>query len=143
VNHLRAVIVASLCAALVSCGSDATGVPNDSTFVETHRAIVSGSVEGQVHQPLEGVDVVVQFDGGSRIDAPTTRTDGAGEFLLVLALYNDRSVASDSVAATVYAIARYDDGTVQAASHKRVMIHFNPVAADPPTTTVLFSLPVL
>lgn len=133
--------LAGVCVALLSCVHESTGLDTGSDLVETHRAILSGSVEGSVGQPLENVEVIVDFGDGSQLPRPTTRTDGAGEFLFVLAMYNGDTTAVDSAAATVYAIAR-TRAIVDAVAHQEVVIHFVPVHQEPSTTTVRFALPV-
>src|SRR4051812_28030580 len=117
-RQTRSIIaLAALGIAMASCTSDVSA-PSDDSLVETHRAILNGVVEGEHQVPLEGVEVVVQFDDASGFPAPTQRTDGAGEFEFVLALYNSDNPAADSSAATVYAIARDGRGNVQAITHK-------------------------
>jgi hypothetical protein len=138
---LRLLIVAVTCTGSLSCGDNATGPGDNSGLVETHRAILDGRVEGNANEPLEKIEVIVDFEGESLTD-PTTLTDGAGEFEFVLALYNAQGTGPDSVRATVYAIARTNSGTVEAITHQDVTIHFLPVAQDPPTTTVNFSLDI-
>jgi hypothetical protein len=140
--RLRLIAFAAVCSLVLACESDPTGMDTTSTFVETHRGILSGSVVGSVDQPLEDVEVVVRF-AGSDLPAPTTRTDGAGEFEFVLALYNAQGTGADSAKATVYAIARDSDGTVRAITHKLAMIQFRPVADSLPVTTLSFTLPIL
>src|SRR5687768_996805 len=128
-------------AAGIACGAP-TGLDdlNESSLVETHQAIVDGIVRGEVDQPLEGVDIVLRF-AGSSLPAPTTRTDGAGRFLLVLAIYNG-SAGPDSSAATVYAFARSSIHSTAAANHADVLVRFVPKGQDPPRASVSLKLPV-
>jgi hypothetical protein len=140
--RLRLIALIAVCSLVLACESDPTAVDTTSTFVETHRGILAGSVTGAVDQPLEDVEVVVRF-AGSDLPAPSTRTDGAGGFEFVLAMYNNQTAGADSAKATVYAIARNPDGTVYAITHKPAMIQFRPVADSLPTTTLSFSLPIL
>jgi len=131
---------------LAVAGGLACGVPtglgdlDDSALVETHQAIVEGVVRGQLDQPLEDVDIVLRF-AESTLPAPTTRTDGAGRFLLVLAIYNG-SQAPDSAAATVYAFARPSIHSTAAASHADVLVRFVPKGQAPLRASVSLKLPV-
>jgi len=135
-----ALVLATL--ALVSCTSDVVGPAADASLTETHRAILSGVVAGQHNAPLEGIEVVVQFQH-SHLPSPSERTDGAGGFEFVLAMYNSDNPAADSASAIVYAISRDEMGDVVAITHKRVMIRFQPVAKDPPVTNVELALPII
>lgn len=110
------------------------------SLVETHRAILDGIVRGSLDQPLQDVDIVLRIDG-SRFPPPTTRTDAAGRFFLVLAIYNG-SGAADSVAATVYAFAQPPAYSTNAADHVDVTVGFLPVTRAPPRTTVALQVPV-
>ena len=125
----------------LACGVP-TGLDNldGSSLVETHQAIVDGIVRGELDQPLEGVDIVLRLDG-STLPAPTTRTDGSGRFLLVLAIYNG-SAGPDSAAATVYAFARPSIHSASAANHADVLVRFVPKGQTPPRTSVSLKLPV-
>jgi hypothetical protein len=136
-------MVAAACAGLVACAPDITGTSDTTALVETHHAILDGSVRGKVGQPVEGVEIVVDFDGKSQMPKPSTRSDGAGDYLLVLAIYNGGSSPTDSARATVYAIARDRDGNVEAITHKRVLIRFQASPNDPAHTRLSFSLPIL
>lgn len=124
----------------------ACGVPtgpddvDDSSLVETHQAIVEGVVRGQADQPLEGVDIVLRL-AGSTLPAPTTRTDGSGRFLLVLAIYNG-STGPDSTVATVYAFARPEIHSTAAANHAEILVRFVPKGQVPIRTSVNLKLPV-
>ena len=112
----------------------------DSALVETHHAIVDGIVRGEADQPLEGVDIVLGI-AGSSLPAPTTRTDGAGQFVLVLAVYNGPA-GPDSAAATVYAFARPSVHSTSAASHADVLVRFTPKGQAASRTSVSLRLPV-
>lgn len=124
-------------ACTVPTGSDG---PEDSPLVETHQAVLDGVVRGNLDQPLEDVDIVLRF-AESSIPAPTTRTDGAGRFLLVLAIYNGPA-GPDSAAATVYAFARPPAHSATAATHADVLVRFVPVGQAPLRTSVNLKLPV-
>lgn len=113
---------------------------DESPLMETHQAIVDGVVRGELDQPLQGVDIVLRF-AGSALSSPTTRTDGAGKFLLVLAIYNG-STGPDSAAATVYAFARPPVHSTTAATHADVLVRFVPTGQAPVRTTVNLKLPV-
>ena len=133
-------------ALLAVAGGFACGTPtgladlDESSLVETHQAIVDGSVRGEVDQPLEGVDIVLRL-AGSTLPAPTARTDGSGRFLLVLAIYNGSS-GPDSAAATVYAFARPSVHSTSAANHADVLVRFLPKGQSPPRASVSLKLPV-
>lgn len=113
---------------------------DESSFVETHHAIVDGVVRGEADQPVEGVDIVLRV-AGSSLPAPSTRTDGAGKFILVLAIYNG-SGGPDSAAATVYAFARPEVHSTSAASHADVVVRFARKDQTAPRTSVSLKLPV-
>lgn len=113
---------------------------DDSWLTETHQAIVDGVVRGELGQPLEDVDIVLRF-AGSSLPAPSTRTNGAGEFVLVLAIYNG-SAGADSAAATVYAFARPEIHATAAASHADIVARFAPKGQPAPRTSVSLKLPV-
>ncbi len=112
-------------------------------LVETHRSIVEGTVLGSANQPLEDVEVVLRFAQSGGFPAPTMRTDGAGRFLFVLAMYNAPGVGADSAAATVYAFARAPFYSVTAADHVPVTVQFLPIAQTPPQLTVVIRLNTL
>lgn len=133
-----------LLAVLLPIGCEApTGLdelsPKES-LIETHRAIVDGTVRGSFGQPLEDVDVILKV-AGSSLPAPTARTDASGRFLLVLAIYNGAS-GPDSAAATIYAYARPPAYSTSAAGHADLTVRFLPVAQPPPRTSVELRLAV-
>lgn len=130
-----AVAVGQACT--ISTDSDGLGDP----LVETHHAIVDGVVRGELDQPLEGVDIVLRFPGSS-LPAPSTRTDGAGSFVLAVAIYNGPA-GPDSAAGTVYAFARPSVHSTSAASHVDVLVRFAPKNQAAPRTSVSLKLPVL
>jgi hypothetical protein len=138
-----AAFIAALAWGALACAGDVAAPDEPSRFVETHRAIVDGSVRGLHDIPLEGVDVVVDFGRESALPRPATTTDVAGEFLFVLAIFNGDTAGADSVTATVHAIARDARGGGQAVASKTVLIRFEPVRNDPPRTTVRFKLDAL
>lgn len=111
-----------------------------SALVETHHAIVDGVVRGEADQPLADVDIVLRL-AGSSLPAPTTRTDGAGSFVLVLAIYNGPA-GPDSAAATVYAFARPSVHSTSAATHADILVRFVPKSQAPARTSVALKLPV-
>ena len=113
---------------------------DQSALVETHHAIVDGVVRGEADQPLEDVDIVLRL-AGSSLPAPTTRTDGAGQFVLVLAIYNGPA-GPESAAATVYAFARPSVHSTSAANHVDVLVRFAPKNQAVPKTSVSLKLPV-
>lgn len=110
----------------------------DNELVETHQAIVDGVVRGELDAPLQNVDIVLRF-AGSRFPAPTTRTDAAGRFLLVLSIYNGSGPA-DSAAATVYAFAQPPFYSTSAAGHVDVLVRFLERKEEPPRTSVVLRL---
>jgi hypothetical protein len=117
-----------------------TGDLDGSGLTETHHAIVDGVVHGELGQPLENVDVVLRF-AESSLPAPSARTDGAGEFVLALAIYNG-SAGADSAAATVYAFARPEVHGTSAANHADIFVRFAPKGQEAPHTRVSLKLPV-
>ncbi|MGI8619599.1 MAG: hypothetical protein ACR2L6_11025 [Gemmatimonadaceae bacterium] len=129
-----------LLAALPGCDSPAGPGDLESSLVETHRAIVDGVVLGELNQPLHDVDIVLRI-AGSQLPSPRTRTDAAGRFLLVLAIYNGAGGA-DSTAATVYAFAQPPAYSTHAAAHADAMLRFLPVTVEPPRTSVTLRMPV-
>ena len=133
-----------LLAAFLPIGCEApTGLdelsPRES-LIETHRGIVDGVVRGSSGLPLENVELVLRISGSS-LPAPTTRTDGSGRFILVLAVYNGTGGA-DSAAATLYAYARPPAYSTPAAGHADLTVRFLPVSQDPPRTTAQIQLTV-
>ena len=126
-------------AAGLACTVSTDGL-EDSALVETHHAIVDGIVRGEADQPLADVDIVLGI-AGSALPAPTTRTDGGGQFVLVLAVYNGPA-GPDSAAATVYAFARPSVHATSAASHADVLVRFTPKGQAPARTSVSLKLPV-
>lgn len=134
-----------LLTALAPLGCEApTGLdelsPRES-LIETHRAVVDGIVRGNLDQPLRDVDIVLRI-AGSRLPSPTTRTDAAGRFTLVLAVYNG-TAGPDSAAATVYGFAQPPFYSTSTAGHADVLVRFLPVSLEPPRTTVELRLPAL
>ena len=138
----RALIIAfALAGAACQMPTELDGSGGGADFVETHRSILEGVVVGAFDQPLSDVRVLVQFPGSS-LPAPTTRTDGAGRFTFVLALYNHHGVGADSASAVVYAFAGAPRYTIEAASHTPVLVRFQPVTREPPRTWLSFVLPL-
>ncbi len=109
--------------------------------VETHRAIVEGVVLGELDTQLRDIDIVLRV-AGSRLPAPTTRTDASGRFLLVLAIYNGSGPA-DSVAATIYAFAQPPFYSTSAAGHVDTLVRFLERRQEPPRTSVVLRLAAL
>lgn len=132
--------MAALAVALGPACTVSTDGLGESALVETHHAIVDGVVRGEADQPLEDVDIVLRI-AGSSLPAATTRTDGAGSFVLALAIYNGPS-GPDSAAATVYAFARPSVHATAAASHADVLVRFAPKDQAAPRTSVSLKLPV-
>jgi len=138
----RAAAVA-ICAAALACAMPTETSFDTSDFEETHHAILDGVVRGSFNQPLEDVNITVVFAGeGPSFSPPSTRTDGAGQFLLVLAIYNGDKSANDSVNAVVHAVTTAPSYSVFVGDQEGVLIRFAPVTANPPRTSLAFSLPV-
>lgn len=137
---LRALAVPAVAAGLACTFSTGPDGLDEPMLVETHHAILDGVVRGEAGQPLGDVDIVLRI-AGSSLPAPSTRTDGAGSFLLVLAVYNGPA-GPDSAAATVYAFARPSVHSTSAASHADVVVRFTPKGQAPARTSVSLKLPV-
>lgn len=132
----------AICVAALACAMP-TETSFDPGLEETHHAILDGTVRGSFNQPLEDVTITVVFAGDEpSFSRPSTRTDGAGQFLLVLAIFNGDKSANDSVNAVVHAVTTAPSYSVFVGDQESVLIRFAPVTTNPPRTSLAFSLPV-
>lgn len=138
---ISAVLVAVAMLAL-GCAEDIPTAPDRGNFVETHHSILEEAVRGAYGQRLPDVNVTVQFKGKTQFSPPTTKTDAAGEFLFVLALYNEYSVTSESVEATVHAVTSSPAYSIFVGAQAPVVVRFLPVSQPPPHASVELKLPV-